>query len=407
MIKVLSERRVLLGVSGSIAAYKAVELASRLTQAGAWVDVVLTSAAEAFIRPLTFQSVTGRKAYTDADLWGAEGHVRHISLAREAELMVIAPVTANTLAKLAHGQADNQLTVAALAAMCPTVLAPAMDGGMFTHPATQQNLKILEERGAMILGPAQGRLASGAVGVGRMLEPAEILAQIRQQLAKDGVLQDRHIVVTAGGTQEAIDPVRVVANRSSGKQGFALAQAALDLGASVTLISGPTNLETPAGAYRIDVQSAEQMLQAVLQAGEQADALLMAAAVADFKPVVTASQKIKKEKGLARIDLAPTEDILRTVSLRRQESGYPRILVGFAAETQALLENAAHKLQAKRLDLIAANDISASDAGFGADTNRVTLLFSDGRIEALELLDKIEVAEIILERVVGLLKTDQ
>lgn len=404
MIKVLNGRRILLGVTGSIAAYKAVELASRLTQAGAWVDVILTPAAEAFMRPLTFQSVTGRKVYTEVDLWGAEGHVQHIGLAKGADLLVIAPATANTLAKLAHGLADNLLSVTALAAVCPLLLAPAMDGGMYAHAATQDNLDILKDRGALILGPAQGHLASGMVGVGRMLEPAEILAQVRLELAKDGALKGRQVVVTAGGTQEAIDQVRVIANRSSGKQGFALAQAALDLGARVTLVSGPVSLETPAGAQCVDVQSAEEMLQAVMQASQGADALLMAAAVADFKPVSLAREKIKKESGFAQINLAPTVDILKTVSARRQESGYPRVLVGFAAESQALIENAAQKLQSKKLDLIVANDISASDAGFGVDTNRVTLLFSDGRVEPQELMSKRQVAELILEQVVELLK---
>lgn len=403
MNKVFSGRRILLGVTGSIAAYKAVELASRLTQGGAWVDVILTTAAEAFVRPLTFQSVTGRKAYTEADLWGAEGHVQHIGLAKSADLVLIAPATANTMAKLAHGLADNLLTVTTLAAVCPVLLAPAMDGGMFAHPATRSNLEILKERGVVILGPAQGHLASGMVGIGRMLEPAEILAQVRLQLAKDGALKGRQVVVTAGGTQEAIDPVRVIANRSSGKQGFALAQAALDLGARVTLVSGPVGLETPAGAQRIDVQSAEEMLQAVMQASQGADVLLMAAAVADFKPAQAAGEKIKKEKGLAGIDLTPTADILKTVSAHRRESGYPRVLVGFAAESQALIENATQKMQSKKLDLIVANDISASDAGFGVDTNRVTLLFSDGRVEPQELMSKSEVAELILERVLELL----
>lgn len=405
MIKVFSKRQILLGVSGSIAAYKAVELASRLTQADAWVDVILTPAAEAFVRPLTFQSVTGRKAYTEADLWGTEGHVQHIGLAKKADLLVIAPATANTMAKLAHGQADNLLTVTALASICPLLLAPAMDGGMFSHPATQANLEILKTRGALILGPAQGHLASGMVGAGRMLEPADILAQVRVQLAQQGVMKGRHVVVTAGGTQEAIDPVRVIANRSSGKQGFALAQAALDLGAQVALVSGPVSLDTPAGAKCINVQSAEQMLQAVLQASAQADVLLMAAAVADFKPVSVAGEKIKKKSGLAQIDLAPTEDILKAVSARRQESGYPRVLVGFAAESQALLENARRKMQAKNLDLIVANDISAVDAGFGVDTNRVTLLFADGGIEPLDLMSKTEVAELILERVTEFLES--
>ena len=404
MNKLMDKRRILLGVTGSIAAYKAVELASKLTQAGAWVDVILTQAAEAFVRPLTFQSVTGRKAYCEADLWGAEGHVQHIGLARNAELFLIAPATANTLAKLAHGQADNLLTVTALAAVCPLLIAPAMDGGMFVHPATQHNLEVLINRGALLLGPAQGHLASGMVGVGRMLEPAEIFSQVRLQLAQNGTLKDRHIVVTAGGTQEPIDPVRVIANRSSGKQGFALAQAALDLGARVSLISAPVSLPTPAGAQRIDVQTAEQMLQAVMAAALQADALLMAAAVADFRPADQSEHKIKKESGLQGIDLQPTVDILKKIALRKQETGYPRLLVGFAAESQDLIDNARQKMLAKELDLMVANDISASDAGFGVDTNRVTLLFSDGRLQPQDLMSKEQVADLILEQVVTLLQ---
>ncbi len=340
MIKVFNTRRILLGVTGSIAAYKAAELASKLSQAGALVDVVLTQAAQEFVRPLTFQSVTGRRAFTEADLWGSEGHVQHIHLARQAELLLIAPATANTLAKLAHGQADNLLTVTALAANCPLLLAPAMDGGMYAHPATQANLEILQERGAHILGPAEGHLASGLVSVGRMLEPAQILGRVRQVLASQGALRGKHVVVTAGGTQEAIDPVRVIANHSSGKQGYALAQAALDLGAQVTLVSAPVSLETPCGAKRVEVESAEQMLQAVLEASETADVLLMAAAVADFRPLHRAGEKIKKETGLAMIDLEPTVDILKALSQRKQQSGYPRVLCGFAAESQDLIENA-------------------------------------------------------------------
>jgi phosphopantothenoylcysteine decarboxylase/phosphopantothenate--cysteine ligase len=403
VMQLFHQRQILLGVTGSIAAYKAVELASRISQAGACIDVILTPAAQAFVSPLTFQSVTGRKAYTEADLWGAEGHVQHIGLAKRAELFMIAPATANSMAKLAHGQADNLLTVTALATNCPVMLAPAMDGGMFTHPATQANLEILRKRGVLILGPAQGHLASGLVGSGRMLEPAEILAQARLKLAEDGVLKGKHIVVTAGGTHEAIDPVRVLTNRSSGKQGFALAQAALDLGARVTLVSAPVSLETPVGAQRLDVQSAEEMRQAVMAVTSQADALLMAAAVADFRPAMIADQKIKKAGGFAAIELQPTVDILKAVSLRKQESGYPQVLVGFAAESRALIDNARQKLQTKNLDLIVANDISARDAGFTVDTNRVTLLFPDGRVQAQPLLSKAEVAVLVLEQVVKLL----
>ncbi len=390
---------ILLGVTGSIAAYKAAELASRLTQAGAKVEVLLTQSALQFVTPLTFQSVTGRRAYTDADLWGSEGHVQHIGLGKSADLLVVAPATANTLAKLASGLADNLLAVTALAATCPLMLAPAMDGGMYAHPATQANLEILRQRGAIIVGPAEGHLASGFEGVGRMVEPIELLGHVRLALSRGGLLAGRKIVVTAGGTQEPIDPVRVLANRSSGKQGFALAQAALDLGAEVVLISGPVHLAAPVGVQRVDVVTSREMQEAVLAAIPGADALIMAAAVADFQPVTLAEQKIKKEGKVSEIRLEPTPDILRSVAQFKSEKGWPRFTVGFAAETQHLLENASAKLQSKKVDLMVANDVLAEDAGFAADTNRVTLLFPDGREEPMPLMSKEQVAVKIMERV--------
>jgi phosphopantothenoylcysteine decarboxylase/phosphopantothenate--cysteine ligase len=396
-------KRILLGITGSIACYKAADLASKLTQAGALVDVVLTQAAMQFITPLTFESVTGRQAYSEKDLWGGQGHVLHIGLGHAADLLLIAPASANTLAKLAHGLADNLLTVTALAARCPLLVAPAMDGGMFAHPATQANLELLKQRGALILGPVAGHLASGLQGVGRMMEPADLLGQVRWFLGQGGALRGRKVVVTAGGTQEAIDPVRAITNRSSGKQGFALAQAALDLGAEVTLIAGNTALSAPAGAQRVDVLSAEEMRAAVLAALPGADALLMAAAVADFKPAQAAAQKIKKQAGAPTIQLALAADILAAVADYKAQHGFPRITVGFAAESQALLENAQAKLVKKKLDLIVANDISARDAGFAVDENRVTLLDAAGGVEPLPLMSKAKVAEAVLERLVALL----
>jgi len=396
-------KRLLLGITGSIAAYKAADLASRLAQAGAQVDVILTQAALQFITPLTFQSVTGRRAYIDEDLWGHTGHVLHIGLAKNADLLTIAPISANTLAKLAHGIADNLLAVTALAASCPLILAPAMDGAMFTHPATQANLEILRQRGAIIVGPAEGHLASGQSGFGRMVEPAELIGHIRLALSQHGPLYGRKVVVTAGGTQEAIDPVRAITNHSSGKQGFNLAQAALDRGAKVTLISGPTHLPTPIGAQRVDVLTTQEMLSAVLAALPNADVLIMAAAVADFRPTTSASEKIKRDKGIPQITLEATPDILQAVAEQRSSDGYPKVTVGFAAESQDLLRNARHKLHAKHLDLIVANDITASDAGFAVDTNRVTILDAGGGEEILPLMTKAEIAEIVLERIVGLL----
>jgi phosphopantothenoylcysteine decarboxylase/phosphopantothenate--cysteine ligase len=401
---VLSDKRILLGVTGSIAAYKAADLASKLTQVGAQVDVILSGAAEKFVSPLTFQSVTGRRAYVDADLWGDEAHVLHVGLGHGVDLLIVAPCTANTLAKLAHGQADSLLTVTALAADCPLVIAPAMDGGMFEHPATQDNLETLKKRGATIVGPAEGHLASGLTGPGRMVEPLEILGHARLALGQKGVLAGKKVVITAGGTQEPLDPVRVLTNRSSGKQGYALAQAALDAGAQVTLITTPTGLTPPVGAQVIQVETAKQMLDCVLTESTGSDALVMAAAVADFRPKNQSKEKIKKEGGLPQIELEATEDILKTVAGRRSEMKRPFVVVGFAAESRDLVENASSKLTSKGLDMIAANDISAGDAGFAVETNRVTLLFADGRKESLPLMSKSEVAETIIEQIAGLLE---
>ncbi|MDT8896707.1 bifunctional phosphopantothenoylcysteine decarboxylase/phosphopantothenate--cysteine ligase CoaBC [Thermanaerothrix sp. 4228-RoL] len=399
----VSNRRIVLGVTGSIAAYKAGEIASRLTQWGAQVDVILTSGALHFITPLTFQSLTSRKAYTDDDLWGGEGHVTHVGLGRGAELIVIAPATANTLSKLAYGIADNLLVLTVLASQCPLLVAPAMDAGMFQHPATQEAVRILEQRGVMFIGPAEGRLASGLVGRGRMVEPAEVLAAIRWRLGRSGPLAGRKVVVTAGGTQEPIDAVRVITNRSSGKQGYALAQAALDVGAEVVLITTSTALTPPYGARVIMVRTAADMLEAVLREIQDAEALLMAAAVADFRPRVVHGQKIKKEDGIPALELEATPDILMAVAEQRAQLGYPRRVIGFAAESDDLLIHAQEKLQRKRLDMIVANDISATDAGFEVDTNRVTLLFADGRIQALPLMSKEAVAEAIIQQLVAML----
>jgi phosphopantothenoylcysteine decarboxylase / phosphopantothenate---cysteine ligase len=403
-MSILSNKRVILGVTGSIAAYKAADLASKLTQAGARVDVILTSAAEKFVTPLTFQSVTGLRAYTDNDLWGNEAHVLHVGLGHTADLLVIAPCTANTIAKLAHGQSDSLLTVTALATQAPLLIAPAMDGGMYDHPSTQENIETLNKRGAMFIGPGEGHLASGLFGIGRLLETTEIIGYIRLILGENGLLAGKKIVITAGGTQEPLDPVRVLTNRSTGKQGYALAQVAVDMGAQVTLITTPTSLIPPVGARLIHVETASQMLEVVLDESTKSDALIMASAVADFRPKNVSKEKIKKEGGIPQIELEATEDILKTVAGKRSENECPRVMVGFAAESRDLLENAANKLKSKGLDFIAANDISAEDAGFAVETNRVTLLFDNGHQEALPLMSKTEVAEVILERVAKLLE---
>ncbi len=374
-MSILSDKRIVLGVTGSIAAYKAVDLASKLTQAGAQVDVILTSSAEKFVTPLTFQSVTGRRAYTDKDLWGNEAHVLHVSLGHDIDLLLIAPCTANTLAKLSHGGADNLLTVTALASTAPFMIAPAMDGGMYDHPATQENLDTLKKRGATIIQPSEGHLASGLTGVGRLPETQELIGYIRLLLGRRGLLADKKVLVTAGGTQEPLDPVRVLGNRSSGKQGYALAQAALDAGAEVTLITTPTALTPPIGASLVHVETAKQMLDAVLKEFPESDALIMVAAVADFRPKDVSENKIKKDGGIPQINLEATDDILKAVAGLKRGKKRKQIVAGFAAESQDLLQNASNKLQSKKLDLIAANDISANDAGFSVETNRITLLY--------------------------------
>jgi phosphopantothenoylcysteine decarboxylase/phosphopantothenate--cysteine ligase len=400
---IFANKHILLGVTGSIAAYKAVELASKLTQAGAQVDVILTPAAEKFITPLTFQSVTGRKAFTDADLWGGQAHVLHVGLGHTSELMVIAPCTANTLGKLAHGIADNLLTITALATRCPLLVAPAMDVGIYTNIATQDNVRILTERGVYFAGPDEGRMVSGLVGKGRLVEPAELLGHIRIVLGRQGPLAGKKIVVTAGGTQEPLDPVRVLTNKSSGKQGYALAQAALDAGGNTILVSAQTAIPAPVGARFIPANTAQAMLEAVLAESEGADALIMAAAVADFRPKQVAENKLKKRDGIPLVELEAAPDVLAAVAA--MGSLRPRVVIGFAAESRDLLENAAAKLKSKKLDMIVANDISAPGSGFGVDTNHVTLLFPDAKEQPLPLMHKDEVAETIIAHLAMLLET--
>ena len=405
----LAQKNILLGVTGSIAVYKAADLASKLTQAGALVDVILTPAATEFISPLTFQSVTGRPAFTDKALWGAQAHVLHVGLGHSAHMLVIAPATANTIARLAAGIADNLLVLSALSfgpgtSERPLLIAPAMDGGMLNHPATQANLELLGQRGAVIIGPEEGHLASGLEARGRMTEPAVLLGHIRYLLTRQGPLKGRRVVVTAGGTQEPIDPVRMIANHSSGKQGYALAQAALDSGAEVTLISAPVSLLPPQGVEFLPVTTAAEMEAAVLNACQTGDVLLMAAAVADFRPSRAAAQKLKKRTGVPTLELEPTPDILSGVSAQRGKIDQLKLVVGFAAETEDLLANAAAKLKAKGLDLIVANDVAGSASGFGVDTNQVTLLFPDGSTESLPLLPKSEVADRVIAEVIQLLR---
>src|SRR5512135_206442 len=404
-IPLLHNKKIVLGVCGGIASFKIADLASMLTQAGAQVDCVLTEAATKFVAPLTFSSLTGRPALIDADLWRTDLHVPHVSLGESADLLVIAPATANTIAKLAHGQADNLLTITALATRCPIVIVPAMDGAMWSNAATQENVATLKSRGFHVLGPTSGHMASGLIGEGRMVEAGEILGYVRVVLGANEKLTGRKIVVTAGGTREAIDPVRYIGNRSSGKQGFAMAQAAIDRGAQVTLIVGASALETPYGAERIDVGSTAQMRDEVLLACQNADALIMAAAVADFQTEQVAGQKIKKTKDTVELELnlIRTPDILLAVKAQKEAIGQPKITIGFAAETQDLIDNAKAKLSTKGLDLIVANDVAAEDAGFAVDTNRVIVIGRGGGVEQYPLMSKSQVAERVLDRLIELL----
>jgi phosphopantothenoylcysteine decarboxylase / phosphopantothenate---cysteine ligase len=397
----LEKKNILLAITGSIAAYKGSELASRLTQAGVKVNVLLTPAAEKFVSALTFQSLTGTQCFTDADLWGGQGHIVHVQLGRTADMVLIAPASANTIARLAHGIADNLVTITALAARCPLVIVPAMDAGMFSHAATQENVKILQARGVRFIGPEEGHLASGLEGKGRMSETSDILRELRWMFSRNGVLNGKKIVVTAGGTAEAIDPVRVISNRSSGKQGYAVAQSALDHGADVTLITTPTSLPWPFGAKVVRVQTAEEMRQAVLEQVPDALALIMAAAVADFRPVQQEEEKIKKDKGLKTIQLENTADILLEVAQKKSRLNPGLRVIGFAAESQDILRNAQKKLEGKHLDMIVVNDITSPAAGFGTETNKVSLLFADGSAEELPLMKKSEVADKIMQTLIN------
>ncbi len=394
--RVLSNKSVVLGVTGSIAAYKAVEIASQLTQARAMVSVIMTREATEFMTPLTFQAITHRPVATDVFELGAESQIMHISLAQTADVVVIAPATANIMAKLAAGIADDILCSTVIATKAPVLIAPAMEANMYANPATQDNLLKLKARNFSTVGPAWGRSASGTEGLGRLIDITSIMSSICQILGKSGDLAGSHIVVTAGGTREPIDPVRYIGNHSSGKMGYALAEAARDRGASVSLITAPTYLSEPMGVDIVDVNTAQEMYEAVTRVVYGADALIMAAAVADYRPASTARQKIKKGDTGLILELEPTADILSTVK-------GDFLKIGFAAESSDLLENAKRKLQQKGLDLIVANDITASDSGFGADNDQVAIIDRKGKVDSLPLLPKREVADQILDRLVPLL----
>ena len=393
MTNPLQDKRVVLGVTGSIACYKAVDLASKMTQRGAKVDVVMTDSAAKFVSPLTFRSITHRPVVTDLFDPASDAAIHHISVAERADVVVIAPATANFIAKSAAGLADDAVGAVVLAANAPVMIAPAMDGNMYQNPATQENLQKLRERNVYVAGPASGRLASGLSGKGRLIETPELLGHIALVLGRGGDLVGRKIVVSAGGTREAIDPVRFITNRSSGKMGYAVAESARDRGASVSLVAAPTSLPDPVGVAMTHVSSAHDMRQALMTECDDADVLVMAAAVSDWRPGTTAPQKIKKGPSEHwSIDLIQTPDILAEIDHARL------VKIGFAAETECILSNAQAKIQSKGLDLIVANDVTAESSGFEADTNQVTLLDKNGLVEELPILDKYEVGRRILDR---------
>ena len=394
----LENRTIVLGVSGGIACYKACELVRRLTQAGAQVRVAMTSSAQQFVQPMTLQTLSMNPVATDLFDLTQESEIGHINLARAADALVIAPATANIMAKLAHGIADDVLTTVALACTAPLIVAPAMNVHMWRHVATQTNLKTLRERGAHIVEPGAGDLACGEVGEGRLADTEQIIEAIAASLTPHS-LQGVRFLITAGPTREPVDPVRYLTNRSSGKMGYAIARAAQRRGAQVTLVSGPVSLVAPAGMRVIKVETAQQMHDAVMGELGNSDVIIKSAAVADFAVADVSEKKLKRRETQPSIELTPNPDILAAVGKKKGQ----RVLVGFAAETHDLKKYAREKLREKNADLFVANDVARADAGFDVDTNQVELFFADGREESTGLLSKDQVAERVLDAVESLL----
>ena len=393
----LTGKTVVLGVCGGIAAYKAVEIVSRLIKLGAEVHVIMTESATRFVTPLTFREISGQPVHTTMWEEPKTWNVEHIALARRADLFVIAPATANMIGKMANGIADDFLSTTVMATPAPVLLFPAMNTQMYLNPATQANLVTLRNRGIQIMEPASGLLACGTEGVGRLPEPSEIAQCIATHFRYSGSLCGIRVLVTAGGTREAIDPVRFIGNRSSGKMGYAIATAAAERGATVTLVSGPVILPVPCGVNRISVESAAQMREAVLSVFAETDIVIKAAAVADYRPEVAAEQKIKKSSDTLTLCLTKNPDILAELGKLKTT----QFLVGFAAETQELLAHATEKLRKKNLDMLVANDVTQAGAGFDADTNIVKVLSKDGSVEELPQMSKAELGHVILDRIIA------
>ena len=396
-IIMLKGKTVLIGVTGGIAAYKIPNLVSMLVKLEAEVHVIMTENAEKFITPITFESLTGTKCIVDTFDRNFEFHIAHVSLAKKADVVLIAPATANVIGKLANGIADDMLTTTVLATKAPVLIAPAMNTNMYENPAVQDNLKKLSSYGKIIIEPAEGRLACGTTGAGKMPEPAELLQYILREIAFKKDLAGKKVLVTAGPTREAVDPVRFISNHSTGKMGYALAENAMLRGADVTLVSGPCSIDPPPFVSEISVVSAGEMFEAVTKCAAEQDIFLMTAAVADYRPKKAADEKIKKNGEEASLSLIRTEDILAWLGENRREGQY---LCGFSMETEHMLENSRKKLQKKHVDMIAANNLKVQGAGFGTDTNVLTLI-TDHDVTELPIMSKKEAAAAILDKVLA------
>lgn len=401
----LQGKKIVLGVTGGIAVYKAVDLVSRLRKAGCEVRVVMTEHAQQFVTPLTFKEISGNAVATSMWNGNQEFNVEHIALANWADAFLVAPATANILAKMAYGLADDLLSTTLLAAQAPIVVCPAMNTGMYQNPATQENIAKLQERGVTVMPPAVGHLACGTSGAGRLPEPQQIVEFMSAFFAgREGDLRGLRVLVTAAGTREPIDPVRYVGNRSSGKMGYAVAQMAAERGADVLLISGPSALAVPPNVRVVKVETTNEMLEACLAAYGDVDIVIKAAAVADYRPRDVADQKIKKKTDDAlTVVMDKNPDILKTLGAKKEQ----QVLVGFAAETQNLLANAREKVVKKNLDMIVANDVTAAGAGFNSDTNIVKFLFANGEVRELEQMPKVDVANKILDEAIRIRKERQ